>query len=261
MRAALLNPEREIVRFFATRNAAGRLADAIEKSGHSPEISDARKFPAPLDPGSVHQGAAIEALPLDWGTIGKICAPPSSSARVVLLDRITDPQNVGAILRTSEAFGALAAIAPHRHSAPESGGLAKSASGALERLPYLRVRNLAQAMGELKQMGYYLIGLNESAPVSVLEALARRPGLGPVGMAFGAEGSGLRMRTSKCCDCLARIETKDEFATLNVSNAVAVSLYAASIGQSEISTLLLDACDSAIATGDRNPHSQGDRFG
>ena len=214
---------------MATRNAADRLAEAIEKSGLPPEISDARKFSAPLDPGSVHQGAAIEVYPLDWGNFDQACAPSSPFSRVVLLDRITDPHNVGAILRTAEAFGALAAIAPYRHSAPESGGLAKSASGALERMPYLRVRNLADAMTELKGMGYFLIGLDEDSPIALHDALGSESASGPVGMVFGAEGKGLRKRTSECCDGLARIETSDEFGTLNVSNAVAVALYAATI--------------------------------
>lgn len=227
-RAALLNPKRKKMRLVATRNAAAKLADAIDISGLSPEILEARKFPAALDPSSVHQGVAMEVKPLTWGRIDQVCAPRASSLGVVLLDQITDPHNVGAILRTSEAFGICAAIAPHRHSAPESSGLAKSACGALERLPYLRERNLAEAMIELQNMGYFLIGLSEDSQTTLHDALSHQSANGPVGLVFGAEGRGLRMRTSQCCDCLARIETAKEFGTLNVSNAVAVSLYAAS---------------------------------
>ena len=227
VRAALLNPDRKILRFVATRNAADRLSDAIDISGSTPEISDPRKFSAALDPGSVHQGAAIEVQPLNWGKIEILCEPSRPCSKVVLLDRITDPHNVGAILRTSEAFGALAAIAPRRHSAPESGGLAKSASGALERVPYLRVGNLAAAMTELQDMEYFLVGLSDAAPTALGDALAKLSESTPVGLVFGAEGRGLRTRTSQCCNGLARIETSEEFGTLNVSNAVAIALYAA----------------------------------
>ena len=107
----------------------------------------------PLDPQSVHQGAALEVEPLDWGSVSEVCAPRGGAPRVLLLDRVTDPHNVGAVLRSAEVFGARAVIAPHRHSAPETGALAKAASGALERQPYLRVPNLAAAIAALKRDG------------------------------------------------------------------------------------------------------------
>jgi 23S rRNA (guanosine2251-2'-O)-methyltransferase len=135
VRDALLNPAREKLRLLVTLNAADRLADAIATSGIVPEIEDARRFSAPLAADSVHQGAALEVKPLDWGHFDERCATGPGAPLVVLLDRVTDPHNVGAVLRSAEVFGARAVIAPARHSAPETGALAKTASGALERQP------------------------------------------------------------------------------------------------------------------------------
>src|SRR5690606_30142736 len=130
----LLNPRRERLRLIVTRNALERLGEAaVAASGLAPEIADARAFPAPLEPDSVHQGAALEAKPLHWGTLEEL-AP--AAGLLVLLDQVTDPHNVGAVLRSAEVFGAGAVIAPARHAAAESGALAKAASGALERQPY-----------------------------------------------------------------------------------------------------------------------------
>ncbi|CAN0603341.1 unnamed protein product, partial [Ectocarpus sp. 12 AP-2014] len=136
VRDALLNPARTRLRLVVTKNAADRLGEAIPQSGMTPEIADPRKFPAPLDPGSVHQGAALEVKPLDWGPLVDIAV---EGGLILCLDRVTDPHNVGAILRSAEVFGARAVVAPMRHAAPETGALAKTASGALERQPYLRV--------------------------------------------------------------------------------------------------------------------------
>jgi len=187
------------------------------------EISDPRKFAAPIDPQSVHQGAALEVKPLDWGSLSDICAPRGQPARVILLDRVTDPHNVGAILRSAEVFGARAVIAPHRHSAPETGALAKTASGALERQPYLRVKNLATTMEALREMGYSLIGLDGEAEVSLRRAVSESEK--PIALVLGAEGPGLREKTKDTCDTLARLDASGSFGSLNVSNAAAVSLY------------------------------------
>ena len=226
VRDALMNPAREKLRLVVTKNAADKLADAIAASGVTPEVSDPRNFAAPIDPQSVHQGAALEVKPLDWGRIGDVCAgSPDRVPRVILLDRVTDPHNVGAILRSAEVFGAAAVIAPRHHSAPETGALAKTASGALERQPYLRVRNLADAMTELQRMGYIVLGLAGEAEQSIEQALEERRDR-PVALVLGAEGPGLRQKTRETCDALVRIDFSGAFGSLNVSNAAAVALYA-----------------------------------
>ncbi len=227
VRDALENPRREKLRLIVTRNAADKLSQAIAASGLEPEMADPRKFPAPLDPGSVHQGAALEVKPLDWGPLSEVCLGDGAQApRVVLLDRVTDPHNVGAILRSAEVFGARAVIAPRHHAAPETGALAKTASGALERQPYLRVRNLADAITELQAMGYVVLGLAGEAEASIESVLEGRRDR-PVALVLGAEGPGLRPRTRETVDALVRIGFASDFGSLNVSNAAAVALYAA----------------------------------
>jgi 23S rRNA (guanosine2251-2'-O)-methyltransferase len=227
VRDALLNPARERHRLVLTRNAADKLAEAIAVSGMAPEIVAPRDFDAPLDPGSVHQGAALEVRPLTWGALEEVCIAGAGLALVVLLDQVTDPHNVGAILRSAEVFGARAVIAPARHAAPETGALAKSASGALERQPYLRVRNLGDAMVALRGIGFVLLGLDGEAGRDLETGLAAATGR-PLALVLGAEGPGLRARTKELCDDLVRIEAAAGFGSLNVSNAAAVSLYAAS---------------------------------
>jgi 23S rRNA (guanosine2251-2'-O)-methyltransferase len=226
VRDALLNPARVRRRLVVTLNAAERLAPAIAAAGIAPEIADARRFPAPLDPQSVHQGAALETEPLDWGSVSEVCAPRGGAPLVLLLDRVTDPHNVGAILRSAEVFGARAVVAPRRHAAPETGALAKAASGALERQPYLRVPNLAGAMASLAEMGYLTVGLDGAVETTIGAALADTGGR-PLALALGAEGPGLRELTARLCDRTARIPAAGDFGSLNVSNAAAVALYAA----------------------------------
>ena len=204
VRDALMNPRRDRRRLIVTPNARDKLADAIAAAGMAPEVSDPKRFAAPLDPGSVHQGAALEVRPLDWGPLAEAAFAGPAPLRVVALDRVTDPHNVGAILRSAEVFGAAAVIAPRHHAAPETGALAKAASGALERQPYLRVRNLADALEELKGLGFAVVGLDGAAEVELTEALAPRAA-GPLVLALGAEGPGLRQRTRETCDALARI--------------------------------------------------------
>ncbi len=226
VRDALRNPDRKKLRLIVTKNAYNKLAEDIGASGIEPEMSDARKFSAPLEAQSVHQGAALEVKQLTWGSIEESCmAADGQVPRVLLLDRITDPHNVGAILRSAEVFGARAVIALQRHSAPETGALAKSASGALERQPYLRVKNLAVAMETLKSMGYLMLGLDGEATQSVAQAVEGRTDR-PIALVLGAEGPGLREKTRETCDALVKIDAAGEFGSLNVSNAAAVALYA-----------------------------------
>jgi 23S rRNA (guanosine2251-2'-O)-methyltransferase len=230
VRDALMNPKREKLRLLLTRNAADKLADAIAASGMEPEIEDPRKFSAPIDPDSVHQGAALEVKALDWGSLTDVAAGGEGKPLVVLLDRVTDPHNVGAILRSAEVFGARAVIAPRHHSAPETGALAKTASGALERQPYLRVTNLSEAMVTLKDMGYILLGLDGEAEQTLAEGVAAANGR-PIGLVMGAEGPGLREKTRETCDALVRVPYGSDFGSLNVSNAAAVALYEAARGE------------------------------
>lgn len=230
VRDALMNADRRKVRLVLTKNAADKLTEAIASSGLMPEIVEPRRFDSevPLDPENVHQGAALEVRPLNWGTLEDVAIGGKGAPLLVLLDRVTDPHNVGAILRSSEVFGARAVIAPLRHSAPETGALAKTASGALERQPYLRVGNLADAMEALRGMGYTLLGLDGQADVMLAEALGE-VGQRPVALVMGAEGPGLREKTRLTCDRLVKIPFAGEFGSLNVSNAAAIALYAATV--------------------------------
>ncbi len=227
VRDALVNPAREKLRLVLTKNAFDKLEAAVTEAGIEPEIVDPRKFSVPIDEGSVHQGAALEVKPLNWGKLADVAISGEGAPLVVLLDRVTDPHNVGAVLRSAEVFGARAVIAPRHHSAPETGALAKTASGALERQPYLRVTNLSEAMDELREMGFVLLGLDGDAEVTLAEAVAEA-GTRPIGLVMGAEGPGLREKTRETCDRLVRIPYPGGFGSLNVSNAAAVALYAVS---------------------------------
>ena len=223
VRDALLNPKREKLRLIVTKNAADKLQDAIAEAGVTPEMSDPRRFSAPIDPASVHQGAALEVKPLDWGRLNDWAIGPAAP-RLVLLDRVSDPHNVGAILRSAEVLGAQAVIGMRHHAAPETGALAKTASGALERQPYLRVRNLADTITELQSMGYLVLGLDGEATDTLPEVIAGRRG-DPIALVLGAEGPGLRQKTKETVDHLVRIDFAGTFGSLNVSNAAAIALY------------------------------------
>lgn len=224
VRDALMNPKRQKMRLIVTRNAQDKLADAIAESGMQAELVDPRKFSAPIDPGSVHQGAALEVKPLEWGGLAENCIG-RKNPRVLLLDRVTDPHNVGAILRSAEVLGASAVIGTRHHSAPETGALAKTASGALERQPYLRVRNLADAIVELQNMGFLVLGLDGEADQTIEATLDGKRDR-PVALVLGAEGPGLRQKTKETVDMLVKIDAAGGFGSLNVSNAAAIALYA-----------------------------------
>ncbi|WP_425043605.1 23S rRNA (guanosine(2251)-2'-O)-methyltransferase RlmB [Primorskyibacter sp. S87] len=224
VRDALMNPRRERLRLIVTRNAQDKLSEAIAVSGMEPELADPRKFTAPIDPGSVHQGAALEVRPLNWGGLAENCIG-RENPRVILLDRVTDPHNVGAILRSAEVLGASAVIGTRHHSAPETGALAKTASGALERQPYLRVRNLADTIVELQGMGFLVLGLDGEAEHTIEAALGEVKAR-PVALVLGAEGPGLRQKTKDTADQLVKIDAAGGFGSLNVSNAAAIALYA-----------------------------------
>ena len=223
---ALDNPNRVKHSLMTTPNAREKLSAAIEKSKVALQIIDPRKFLPPIDTQSVHQGAVLQVSHLNWGSLSEVCAPKHKNKLVLLLDRVTDPHNVGAILRSAEVFGATAVIAPIRYSAPETGSLAKSASGSLERQPYLRVPNLARAMASLKQMGYFCLGLDGTSNTDLVAGLRKIP-KGPIALVLGSEGPGLRELTLKNCDAVVKITSYGLFGSLNVSNAAAIALYEA----------------------------------
>lgn len=224
VRDALMNPARVKLTLMITPNALAKLEDAVAASGITPEVVDPRKFNPPIDKSSVHQGAVLEVKPLDWGRMADVCIG-AEAPRVIMLDRVTDPHNVGAILRSAEVLGASAVIGTRHHSAPETGALAKTASGALERQPYLRIRNLADGIRELQAMGYLVLGLDGEAEMTIETAVAGKKDRA-VALVLGAEGSGLREKTRETVDALVRIDAGGAFGSLNVSNAAAIGLYA-----------------------------------
>ena len=220
--AALDNPDRKVLRAWATREAAGFMQFPKELPVTLAEAPDLGR----LVPGDApHQGVVVEVEPLDEAWLDDVLGDAPERAVLLVLDQVTDPHNVGAILRTAAAFGAVAIVTQDRYSPPESGALAKAASGALERVPWVRVVNLARALEQIGEAGFWRIGLAGEAESDLKDAL------GPprVALVLGAEGPGMRPNTREHCDALARLPITDAMESLNVSNATAVALYAASI--------------------------------
>ncbi len=218
--AALANPARRIRRLLATENAARRLADESIKLPIAPELVRPDAIAARLSPDAVHQGILVEADPLPAPELGEL----SAGGIVLVLDQITDPHNVGAILRTAAAFSVGAIVTPARHSPEATGVLAKSASGALECVPIVTVQNLARALAGLKERGFLVVGLDSAAPDDLAAIELSRP----LALVLGAEGKGLREGTRAHCDRLARLDLPGAIKSLNVSNAAALALYIAS---------------------------------
>ncbi len=219
--AALANPARRIRRLLATENAARRLADESIKLPIAPELVRPDAIAARLSPDAVHQGLLAEADPLPALALEDL---PATSGIVLVLDQITDPHNVGAILRTAAAFAVAAIVTTARHSPEATGVLAKSASGALEWVPIVTVQNLARALAVLKEQGFLVVGLDSAAP----DDLAALELSSPLALVLGAEGKGLRQGTRANCDRLARLDLPGAIKSLNVSNAAALALYIAS---------------------------------
>lgn len=172
-----------------------------------------------------HQGVVVEVEPLEDAWLDELVAGAGDRAVLLVLDQVTDPHNVGAILRSVAAFGAVGIVTQDRHSPPESGVVAKAASGALERVPWVRVVNLARALEEIGEAGFWRIGLTGDAETDLRDALGPRW----IALVLGAEGAGLRPNTRDHCDALARLPITDAVESLNVSNAAAVALYAATV--------------------------------
>jgi 23S rRNA (guanosine2251-2'-O)-methyltransferase len=216
--AALCNPVRRVRRLWATENAVRRLAEAGISLSVAPELVRPDDLAARLPPDAVHQGLLAEADPLPAGAVEDL-----DSGIVLALDQITDPHNVGAIVRTAAAFGVTAIVTTARHSPEATGVLAKSASGGLEAVPLVTVTNLARGLETLRASGFLLVGLAGEAPVDFAAAELRTP----LALVLGAEGKGLRQLTRTTCDLVARLTLPGAVQSLNVSNAAAVALYIA----------------------------------
>ncbi|OHV76450.1 23S rRNA (guanosine(2251)-2'-O)-methyltransferase RlmB [Rhizobium sp. LCM 4573] len=219
VRAALDNPDRQIIRLSVTQNAFARL-----DIGEAPALPFPVDFVSPQDidkvlgPEAIHQGVMLETRPLPVRRLEAL----KDSPLLLVLDQITDPHNVGAIMRSAVAFGAGAIVTTQRHSPTESGVLAKSASGALELIPYIQITNLADALGELHELGFQTIGLDSEGPAALESTFSSNR----IALVLGSEGKGLRQKTRETVQALARLDMPGAIKSLNVSNAAAVALYA-----------------------------------
>jgi 23S rRNA (guanosine2251-2'-O)-methyltransferase len=218
--AALLNPERQHRKLWATREGIDSL-DGELPADFPVEYAQAADLARLVARDAPHQGLVLECDQLEDIFIEEVLGADPSRPLVVL-DQVTDPHNVGAILRSAAAFNAAAIVTQDRHAPPESGTLAKSASGALESVPWVRVVNLARALEEIAEAGFWRIGLDGAGEATLAEALPT----GPVALVLGAEGEGMRHNIAQHCDALARLPISNVIESLNVSNAAAVALYA-----------------------------------
>jgi 23S rRNA (guanosine2251-2'-O)-methyltransferase len=216
--AALANPERRFRRLLATENAARRLAEEKPSPGIKVEIVRPEAIDALVGADAVHQGLYAETDPLPSPALEEV-----ASGVLLVFDQITDPHNVGAILRSAAAFGVTAAVTTARHSPEATGVLAKAASGALEYVPIVTVGNLAQALRTLKDLGTLLVGLDSSGEANLADVVFSAP----IALVLGAEGKGLRQLTRTTCDVVARLDLPGAIKSLNVSNATALALYIA----------------------------------
>ena len=219
--AALANPERRVERVLATRESAERLEAELGRLATRAEILARDELAQRLPAGAVNQGLAALVAPLEEAGLEDLLARCGEHALVLALDQVTDPHNVGAILRSAAAFGAAGVLVTERHAPADTGVLAKAASGALELVPLVRAVNLARALDQLKEAGFWRYGLDERGDVGIMSLdLAGRAAI-----VLGAEGEGLRRLTAEKCDRLVTIPTDPRLAALNVSNAAAVAAY------------------------------------
>ncbi|KWT65359.1 23S rRNA (guanosine(2251)-2'-O)-methyltransferase RlmB [Hyphomicrobium sulfonivorans] len=218
--AALNNPKRRVQRLLMTENAEHRLAEAVGARSVSPERVTPRDLDRLLGPDTVHQGVLLETEPLPDLSLQDLLEQ-ADTGPLLVLDQVTDPHNVGAILRSAAVFGAGGLVMTRRHSAPLDGTLAKSASGALELVPVALVQNLARTIDELKEQGCLTLGLEGTSDAKIEDETFA----GRVALVLGAEGKGLRELTRKSCERLVKISTSGPIASLNVSNAAAIALH------------------------------------
>jgi 23S rRNA (guanosine2251-2'-O)-methyltransferase len=222
--AALANPERTIVKLWVTREAAAQF-DVDPKVPVT--YADAADLGRLVPKDAPHQGIVAEVERLEEIWLADLLAEAEEGSPLLVLDQVTDPHNVGAILRSAAAFDALGIVTQDRHAPPESGALAKSASGALETVPWVRVVNLSRALDEIGEAGFWRVGLTGEADMTLAEAL----GPARVALVLGAEGEGMRQNTEAHCDALAKLPISDRIESLNVSNAAAIALYAATVAR------------------------------
>lgn len=221
--AALKNPDRSHRKLWATREGIDSL-DGDLPPGFPVEYADVQDLARLVARDAPHQGLVLECAPLDDVHMEDVLASEPAGP-LVFLDQVTDPHNVGAVLRSAAAFDACAIVTQDRHAPPESGVVAKSASGALEIVPWVRVVNLARALESAAEAGYWRIGLAGEAEATLAEALPA----GPVALVLGAEGEGMRQNIAAHCDALARLPIGERMESLNVSNAAAIALYAIAV--------------------------------
>ena len=230
--AALDNPARNVLQLWATDNAALRLQEKIAKRDLQPERVTPRDLDQRLGADTVHQGLLMEVEPLPEMRLADMAETILARGPLVVLDQVTDPHNVGAILRSAAVFGSAGLVMTRRHSPPLTGVLAKAASGALELVPVALIQNLARSLEELKSAGVELIGLDDASSVLLEDVLleSARPNR-PLALVLGAEGRGLRQLTAESCSRVCRIATDGQIASLNVSNAAAVALHLAALSR------------------------------
>ena len=214
---ALANPQRRIRKLTLTENAARRLHEENIQTRVTPEIVRPQEIDRQLSPDAVHQGLLAEADPLPSPDIETL----EQEGLVLVLDQITDPHNVGAILRSAAAFAVKAIVTTARHSPEATGVLAKAASGALELVPIITVQNLARALAALNERGFQTVGLDSEGSADLSEVALREP----LALVLGAEGKGLRQLTRETCSVVARLDMPGEIKSLNVSNAAVLALY------------------------------------
>lgn len=227
--AALANPLRKgSGRLLVTEDRAAEIERDKLAHGHKIEVIDRQVLERMLPAGAVHQGFAFKVQPLEGVSLEDIADP--ANGIIVMLDQVTDPQNVGALFRSALAFGARGIIVQDRHSPALAGALAKAATGATERLPHVRVTNLSRALERLADLGWRAVGLDGSADQTLEQALDQQPTV----LVMGSEGDGIRRLVAEHCDVLAKIPMPGGFESLNVSNAAAVALYEATRAQSRV---------------------------